>query len=34
MHWAYDPMAQSEASQVKIIMRRKSEEEINIVYDS
>ena len=34
MYWAYDPMAQSEDSQIKIIMRRKSEEEINIVYDS
>ena len=34
MYWAYDPMAQSEDGQVKIIMGKKSEEEIKIVYDS
>ena len=34
MHWAYDPMAQFEDGQIKIIMGRKSEEEIKIVYDS
>ena len=34
MYWAYDPMAQSEDGQVKIIMGRKSEEEIKIVYGS
>ena len=34
MYWAYDPMAQSENGQVKIIMGKKSEEEIKIVYDS
>ena len=32
--WAYDPMAQSEDGPLKIIMRRKSKEEIKIVYDS
>ena len=35
MYWAYDPMAaQSEDGQIKIIMGRKSDEEIKIVYDS
>ena len=34
MYWAYDPMAQSGDGQIKIIMGRKSEEEIKIVYDS
>ena len=34
MYWAYDPMAQSEDGPLKIIMRRKSKEEIKIVYDS
>ena len=34
MYWAYDPMAQSEDGQVKIIMGKKSEEEIKIVYDN
>ena len=34
MYWAYDPMAQSEDGQIKIIMGRKSQEEIKIVYDS
>ena len=34
MHWAYDPMIQSEDGQIKVIMGRKSEEEIKIVYDS
>ena len=34
MYWAYDPMAQSEDGPLKIIMRRKLEEEIKIVYDS
>ena len=34
MYWAYDPMAQSEDGQLKIIMGRKSKEEIKIVYDS
>ena len=34
MHWAYDPMTQFEDGQIKIIMGRKSEEEIKIVYDS
>ena len=33
MYWAYDPMAQSEDGQIKIIMGRKSEKEIKIVYD-
>ena len=32
MYWAYDPMAQSEDGQIKVIMGRKSEEEIKIVY--
>ena len=34
MYWAYDPMAKFENDQIKIIMGRKSEEEIKIVYDS
>ena len=34
MYWAYDPMAQFEDGQIKIIMGRKLEEEIKIVYDS
>ena len=34
MYWAYDPMAQSEDAQLKIIMGRKSKEEIKIIYDS
>ena len=34
MYWAYNPMVQSEDDQLKIIMERKSEEEIKIVYDS
>ena len=34
MYWAYDPKAQSKDGQIKIIMGRKSEEEIKIVYDS
>ena len=34
MYWDYDPMAQSEDGQIKIIMGRKLEEEIKIVYDS
>ena len=34
MYWAYDLIAQSEDGQIKIIMERKSEEEIKIVYDS
>ena len=34
MYWAYDPMAQFEDGRIKIIMGRKSEEEIKIVYDS
>ena len=34
MHWAYDLMAQFEDGQIKVIMGRKSEEEIKIVYDS
>ena len=34
MYWAYDPMTQSEDGQIKVIMGRKSEEEIKIVCDS
>ena len=34
MYWDYDPMAQSEDGQIKIIMGRKLEEEIKTVYDS
>ena len=34
MRWVYDPMAQSEDGQIKIIMGRKSEEDIKIVYVS
>ena len=34
MYWAYDPMAQSEDGQIKVIMGRKSEEVIKIVYDN
>ena len=34
MHWAYDLIAQFEDGQIKVIMGRKSEEEIKIVYDS
>ena len=34
MNWAYDPMAQSEDGQIKVIMGRVKEEEINIVRDS
>ena len=34
MYWVYNPMAQSEDGQIKIIMGRKSEEKIKIVYDS
>ena len=34
MYWAYDLMAQSEDGPLKIIMGRKLEEEIKIVYDS
>ena len=34
MYWAYDPMVQSEDGQLKIIMGRKLEKEIKIVYDS
>ena len=33
MYWAYDPMAQSKDGPLKIIMGRKSEEEIKIVYN-
>ena len=33
MYWAYDPMAQSENSPLKIIMGKKSKEEIEIVYN-
>ena len=33
MYWAYDPIAQSEDSPLKIIMGKKSEEEIKIVYN-
>ena len=33
MYWAYDPMAQSEDGPLKIIMGKKSEEEIKIVYN-
>ena len=34
MYWAWDPMAQSEDGQIKVIMGRKSEEVIKIVYDN
>ena len=34
MYWAYDPMTQSKDGQIKIIMGRKLEKEIKIVYDS
>ena len=34
MHWAYDLMAQFKDGQIKVIMGRKSEEEIKIVHDS
>ena len=33
MYWAYDPMAQFEDGPLKIIMGKKSEEEIKIVYN-
>ena len=33
MYWAYDPTAQSEDSPLKIILGKKSEEEIKIVYN-
>ena len=33
MYWAYDPMAQSEDGPLMIIMGKKSEEEIKIVYN-
>ena len=34
MNWAYDPMTQSEDGQIKVIMGRVKEEEINIVRNS